>query len=95
MGKTCTEIVEARRTIEHRHTLTHHLLLRIGGTKIVELLAPQINLVTEVDLDVTYRLTTEAERAGADITAMGLSVAKHAKVDANGARDEVTIRIAS
>ena len=64
MGKSCGKIVEPRRAIEYGHALAHELFLRIGSAELTELLAPQINLVAQINLGRTDGLTRVAKRAG-------------------------------
>ena len=59
VGESCTEIVDARRTINHRHAATHHLLLRVGRAEVVQLLAPLVYLVAEINLDGADSLATQ------------------------------------
>ena len=91
VGQGCAEVVDALAAVYHAHTLAHQFLLRIGRAEIVELLAPLIDLVAKVYFDGADCLTTQAERTGADIAGVILSVAEHAEFDADGAGDEITI----
>ena len=93
MCQCSAKIVDALVAINHAHAAAHHLLLRIGRTEIVELLTPLINLVAQVYFDGTDCLTTQTERAGADIARMLLGITQHAEINADGAGDEVTVRI--
>ena len=54
---SCGRIVDATTTIEGAHAFSHQLLLRIGSAEVIELLAPQIDLVAEVYLRRTDGLT--------------------------------------
>ena len=67
VSQSCSEVIKAFAAIERTHTFAHQLLLRIGGAELVELLAPQIDLIAKVYLRRTERLTTVTERAGTDI----------------------------
>ena len=64
VGQGCAEVVDALAAIYHAHTLTHQFLLRIGCAEVIELLAPLVNLVDEVQFDGTDRLTRQTDRAG-------------------------------
>jgi len=79
----CGCVVDAAAAIEHTHTLTHELLLRIGCPEIVKLLAPQVDLVAKVHLYGAECLTTVAECAGADIAGVLLWITEHTEVDAD------------
>ena len=87
----CTEVVDAATAKDGAHTLTHQLLLRIGGAEVVELLAPLIDLIAQVYLHGADRLTTQTQCAGTHVTRVLLGVAKHTEVDADGTWDEVTV----
>ena len=95
MGETSAEVVETGRAVDHRHTLTHQFLLRIGCAEIIELLAPLVYLVAEVQLNWADGLTGQAECASRDVAAVLLWVAKHAKVNADGAWDEIAVAVST
>ena len=95
VGQRRAEVVDAFAAVDHAHALADQFLLRVSCAKVIELLAPLINLVTEIHLDGTDGLARQAERAGRDVAGVSLCVAQHAEVDADGAGDEVTIRVAA
>ena len=64
MGEGSAEVVEAFAAVKHRHALAHQFLLRVGRAEVIELLAPLVDLVAEVQLDGADRLTRQTERAG-------------------------------
>ena len=88
-------LVEAGAAKEQVHAFTHHLFLGVGGAELVELLAPLVNLVAQVDLHRADALTAVAKRTGRDVARMLLDVAQHAEVDAHGAGNEVAVAVAS
>jgi hypothetical protein len=91
----CAEIVDTAITVDGAHALTHQLLLRVGGAEVVKLLAPQIDLITEIHLDRAHSLTTQTECAGTYVARVLLGVAKHTEVYADGAWDKVAVGIAA
>ena len=98
VGPVCqgrAEVIETAAAKDGAHALTHQFLLRIGGAEVVKLLAPLIDLVAQVYLDWADRLTAQTQGAGTHVARMLLGVAQHAEVDADGAGDEVTVRIAA
>ena len=95
MCQGCAEIVDTAITVDGAHALTHQLLLRVGGAEVVKLLAPQIDLITEIHLDRAHSLTTQTECAGTYVARVLLGVAKHTEVYADGARDKVAVGIAA
>ena len=55
-GHSCTQIIHGSVAKDHVHALAHQFLLLVGRAKIVELLAPLVNLVSQVNLHGTNRL---------------------------------------
>lgn len=67
MSQSRTEVIEAFAAIERTHSFAHQFLLGVGRAEVVELLAPQVDLVAQVHLRRAEGLTTVAECAGADV----------------------------
>ena len=95
VGEGSAEVVDAAAAVDHVHALTHQLLLQVGGAEVIQLLAPQVDLVAKVHLRWADGLTAVAERAGADVARVLLRVAQHAEVDADRTWDEVAVGVAA
>ena len=73
------------------HSLRHAFLHSIRLMQRVELLSPQINLRTGIDLCRAYIVARQAERASADVVAIAWRIMQHAEIDADGTGDEVSV----
>ena len=88
-------IVDATTAVERTHALTHQFLLGVSRAELIQLLAPLVDLITQVDLDRANRLATVTQRAGTDITRVLLSITQHTEVDADRTRNEIAVTIAT
>ena len=73
------------------HSLRHEFLHRIRLMQRVELLSPQINLRTGIDLSRAYIVARQSERASADVVGIAWRIVQQAEIDADGTGDEVSV----
>ena len=93
MSQCCTQVIDTLAAINHTHTFAHHLLLWVGCAELIELLAPQIDLITQVHLGRTERLTGVTQGAGTHVARVLLWITKHTEVDTDGTWNKVAVTV--